>query len=93
MALPKLYEGTAEEIAEQLLSSNLTGKLRAIVTPDDHGSIGSNGNDESLDKVLAALLEEADRLEHETPAVHTDPHEKMFGEIMDKKYRRMGFKL
>ncbi len=46
-----------------------------------------------LDTALSALLEEADRIEHATPLPPTDPYEKAFGEIMDEKYRKMGFRL
>lgn len=35
MTQPQIYEGTAEQIAEQLRESNLTGKLRAIVIPEN----------------------------------------------------------
>lgn len=48
---------------------------------------------ETLDKALAALLEEADRIEDETPSPSTDPQKKAFGEIVDEKYRKMGFHL
>ena len=93
MALPQIYEGTAEEIAQLLLSSNLTGKLKAIITPDEYGISVINGKGEMLDTALAGLLEEADRLERETPVPSKDPQEKAFGEILDEKYRKMGFKL
>ena len=35
MAQAQIYEGTAEEIAMQLRSSNLAGRLKAIVTSDE----------------------------------------------------------
>jgi hypothetical protein len=93
MALPHIYEGTAQEIAEQLRGSNLTGKLKAIITPDEYETASTNGTDETLDKALASLLEEADRVEHEIPVPLTDSHEIAFGEIMAEKYRKMGFKV
>lgn len=93
MALTQVFEGTAEEIAEQLRESNLTGKLKAIVTPEEYDSSVINGTHETLDKALAALLEEADRIEREPPVPATDAQEKAFGEIVEEKYRKMGFKL
>lgn len=93
MALPQIYEGTAEEIAEQLRSSNLTGKLKAIITPDEDAVSLLNGAEETLDIALAPLLEEAGRIARENPVPSTDPYEKAFGEIMDAKYRKMGFKI
>ncbi|MCW3097051.1 MAG: parD4 [Chthonomonadaceae bacterium] len=48
---------------------------------------------ETLDKALAALLEEADRIVDETPIPPTDPQKKAFGELVDEKYRKMGFHL
>ena len=93
MALPQVYEGTAEEIAELLRRSNLPGKLKAIITPDEYETSAINGTGETLDTALAALLEEADHIERETPAPPTTPLKKAFGEILDEKYRKMGFKL
>jgi hypothetical protein len=43
MALAHIYEGTAEEIAEQLRGSNLTGKLRATVVPENGAEIEGKG--------------------------------------------------
>lgn len=93
MAQPQVYEGTALEIAEQIGRSNLTGKLKAILTPDEHETASLNTTDETLDKALASLLEEADHIQWEEPMRHTDPHEIAFGEIMAEKYRKMGFKV
>jgi hypothetical protein len=93
MEQPLFYEGTAEEIAEQIRTSNLIGKLRAILTLDESETNSSNGSAETLDKALALLLEEANRVEREAPVPHTDPHEVAFGAIMQEKYRKMGYKL
>ena len=93
MAQPQIYEGTALEIAEQLRVSNLTGKLKAIIMPDEYERTSTNGTGETLDKALASLLEEADRIRREMPVPHTDPHKIAFGEIIAEKYRKMGFKL
>ena len=93
MAHPQIFEGTAEEIIEQLRRSNLTGKLRAIVTEDEYPTSVAEGRGETLDKALAVLPEEAHRVEHGTPVPHSDPQEKAFGEIMDEQYRKTGFTL
>ena len=92
MALPQVYEGTAQEIAEQIRGSSLAGKLKAIITPDEYETASTNGTSETLDKALASLLEEADKIEREMPVSPTDPHEITFGEIITEKYRKMGFK-
>jgi hypothetical protein len=89
MAQPQVYEGTAQEIAEQLRVNNLSGRLKAIVMPEETGKPEMNGTDVTLDKALAALIVEADSVEREVPA----PHEIAFGEIFTEKYRKMGFKL
>lgn len=34
MTQPQIYEGTLEEIAEQLRSAKLTGRFRAFLTPE-----------------------------------------------------------
>ena len=93
MALPQIYEGTAEEIVEQLRASKLTGKLKAIVTPDEYEVSLLNETEETLDIALAPLLEEASRIARENPVPHTDPYEKAFGEIIETKYRKLGFTL
>ena len=93
MALTQVFEGTAEEIAEQLRNSRMTSKLKAVVTPDEYHTTVLNGVGETLDKALGALLEEVERIERDIPVPPTDPHEQAFGAIMDEKYRKMGFKL
>lgn len=35
MAVPQIYEGTTDEIVEQLRERNLAGKLRVIVVPEN----------------------------------------------------------
>lgn len=92
MALPQIDEGTVEEIAEQLRLSNLTGKLKVIVTLDENENATQNSNVEMLDTALATLLAEADRIVPEPPIPHADPQEQAFGEIVEAKYRKMGFK-
>ena len=93
MAQPQIYEGTAEEIAEQIRTSDMTGKLRAILTPSERDIATTDGSGETLDKALAWLLEEADNIKREKPVPHTAPHEIAFGEIMQEKHRKMGFKV
>jgi hypothetical protein len=93
MAQPQIYEGTAQEIAEQLRVSNLTGRLKAVVMPEENGQPEQNGTGMTLDKALAALIAEADSVEREVPVPHTDPQEVAFGQILTEKYRKMGFKL
>jgi hypothetical protein len=43
MAQPRIYEGTAEEIAEQLRGSDLNGRLKAVVTPQPPARAPANG--------------------------------------------------
>jgi hypothetical protein len=43
MTQSQVYEGTAEEIAEQLRSSNLNGRLKAIVTTEEREEPIPNG--------------------------------------------------
>ena len=93
MALPQIYEGTTEEIAEQLRGSNLTGKFKAILMLEESKAVSTNESGETLDKALAALLAEADRIEREMPVPQTDSCKVVFGEIMQEKYRKMGFKI
>ena len=48
---------------------------------------------ETLDIALASLLEEAQHIQYEVPALPTDPQKKVIGEIIEAKYRKMGFDL
>lgn len=93
MAHPQIYEGTIDEIVEQIRASNLTGKYKVILAPEENRMASLNTADETLDRALSSLLEEADRIEREEPVRPTDPHEIAFGEIMAEKYRKMGFKV
>lgn len=93
MAMPQIYEGTAQEIAEQLRESNLVGKLKAVISLQEYETSSIPSTGETLDIALASLLEEADRIEREKPIAPTDPHEIAFGEIMAEKYQKMGFKI
>jgi hypothetical protein len=92
MTAPQVYEGTAEEIADQLRCSNLTGRFKAIITPDEY-EMSMPEATEQLDTALAELLKEADRIAPGLPAPHTDPTEIAFGEIVTEKYKKMGFRL
>jgi len=92
MVQQQIYEGTAEEIADQLRGSNLAGKLKAVVTLEEQEISPTSGPGETLDKALAYLLDEADSIERARPITQTDLHETAFGEIMAAKYRKMGFK-
>jgi len=63
MTRPYMYEGTAEEIAEQLRGSNLTGALKAIVTPMELHNQHGNGMTPNLADTLADFLAEVDQTE------------------------------
>ena len=91
MEIPQFYEGTIDEIVEQIRNSNLTGKLKAIIMPDNDSVVSSDG--ETLDVALAALIEEAQHIQYEVPVPPTASHKQAFAEIMDEKYRKMGFNL
>ncbi len=62
MAQPQIYEGTAEEIATQLRASNLAGKLRATIVPEN--GIETSGQEEPIatnEQALAIMRQIAAR--------------------------------
>jgi hypothetical protein len=88
MPQPQIYEGTAEEIAEQLRVSRLVGRLKAIVTPDE--TPRQNGNIPSLADTLADFLEEVDQTEFTPGKPLSDPLEKEVGRLIAAKFARQG---
>ncbi len=49
MAQPQIYEGTLEEIAEQLRSTELTGRFKVIVVPEEEEPLKQNGTSTAHD--------------------------------------------
>jgi hypothetical protein len=91
----RVWEGTWEELATR--GDQFAGRRFRLTSLED-GTNGTNGSasppGETLDKVLAPLLEEARLLRRDANApVHTDPAEIAFGEIMQEKARKLGFEL
>lgn len=88
MAQPQIYEGTAEEIAEQLRVSGLTGRLKAIVTPDETPLL--DGKAPSLADTLADFLAEVDQTEFTPGKPLSDPHEKEVARLIAAKFAKRG---
>lgn len=90
MALPQIYEGTAAEIAEKLRVSNLTGRLKAIVTSEE--IIAQHGSTDSPDlaNMLTDFLVELDKTEFTPGKPHSDPHEREVGRLIAEKFARQG---
>ena len=88
MALPQIYEGTAEEIAEQLRTSRLTGRLKALVTPDE--ILVSNGDAPNLADTLADFLAEVDQTEFTPGQTLTNPQEREVGRLVAAKFAKQG---
>jgi hypothetical protein len=80
MALPQIYEGTAEEIAAQLRRSHLKVNLREIVLSDENAH--QDDDTVHLDTSLGDLLREADLVIPEAPAPQADSYEIAFGEAV-----------
>ncbi len=88
MAQPQIYEGTAEEIAAQIRGSNLAGRLKAIVTPDE--LIARNSNMPNLGDTLADFLAEVDQAEFTPGKPHIDPHEQNVSRLIAQKFAKQG---
>ncbi len=88
MVQATIYEGTAEEIAEQLRVSRLTGRLRAIVTPDEVP--GQNDNAPCQGNTLADFLAEVDQTEFVPGKPLSDPQENEVGRLIAAKFAKQG---
>ena len=88
MAQALIYEGTAEEVAEQIRLSRLSGRLKVIVTPDETPLL--NGDAPSLADTLADFFAEVDQTEFVPGKPLTDPHEKEVGRLIAEKFARQG---
>ena len=88
MALPQIYEGTAEEIAEQLRGSNLAGRLKAIVAPDE--LFEGNGAMPDASDTLEDFLAEIDKIEFKPGKPHTNPQEQELSRLIAQKFARQG---
>ncbi len=85
MAQPQVYEGTAEEIAEQLRDSKLTGRYRAILVPEDGAEL--NGNEETGETLLERLKGRVGRFDFGGVNLSEDTGQK-FTELLAEKHRK-----
>jgi hypothetical protein len=88
MIQAEVYEGTAEEIAEQLRRSNLSGRLKAIVTPDEVFS--RNETPYSPETTLIDFLAEVDQTDFQPGMPHRDPSEREVSRLIAAKFARQG---
>jgi len=88
MTQPQVYEGTAEEIAAQLRRSNLAGRLKAIVTPDE--LFGANVNIANQGEMLADFLAEVDQVEFTPGNPLTDPQAQEVSRLIAQKFAQNG---
>jgi hypothetical protein len=88
MVQPQIYEGTAEEIAAQLRRSNLAGRLKAIITPDE--LFVQNGSTANQGEKLADFLAELDQAELMPGKPLTDPHEQEVSRLIAQKFTQNG---
>lgn len=86
MAQPQVYEGTAEEIAEQLRASNLSGRLKAIVTPEELST--QNGNGLRLSDALADFLAEMEQVEGSAGKPRVSARGKYAGILSTERFLR-----
>jgi len=88
MAQPQIYEGTAEEIAAQLRASQLTGRLKVIVTPEE--ILLSHGDAPNPADALADFLADADRTEFVPGQPLANPQERELGRLVAAKFAQHG---
>jgi hypothetical protein len=85
MAAPQVYEGTAEEIAEQLRESNLTGRLRAVVMPEN--GVGTNGAEEQGETLAERLKGRVGRFDFGDANLSEDTGKK-FADLLVEKHQK-----
>ena len=84
MVQPQIFEGTADEIAEQIRSGNLTGRLRAIVLPED--ASGLSGGEGITETLLERLKGRVGRFDLGGANLSEDTGRK-FAEMLVEKHR------
>jgi hypothetical protein len=88
MTQPHVYEGTAEEIAEQLRGSNLAGKLRAIVVPEY--VLETNGKEEREETLAERVKGRVGLFDFGEANLSEDTGRK-FAELLVEKHRKEQF--
>lgn len=88
MEHPSIYEGTAQEIAEQLRHSASVGRLKAIVVPDTHPV--QDGNAPNQAHRLADFLAEVDQIEFIPGKPHCDIQEQEVSRLIAAKFAGQG---
>jgi hypothetical protein len=81
----QVYEGTADEIADQLRADKLTGRLRAIVMPEVESKSG--GNEDNGATLLERLQGRVGRFDFGEVHLSEDTGRK-FAALLDEKYRK-----
>ena len=85
MIAPQVYEGTAEEIAEQLRVSKLTGRLRAVVMPEN--GAGDNSTLEQGETLAERLKGRVGRFDFGDANLSEDTGKK-FADLLVEEYQR-----
>lgn len=88
MVQATIYEGTAAEIAEQLRISKFTGRLKAIIVPEETPL--QTGDMPKLDDSLANFLSEVDQIEFIPGKPLSDTYEKEVGRLISAKFAKQG---
>jgi hypothetical protein len=83
MVQPYVYEGTTEEIAEQLRDSKLTGRFRAIVLPESD----LNGGGDRAETLLERLDGRVGRFDFGGVNLSEDTGRK-YTELLVEKHRK-----
>ncbi|HZO91110.1 MAG TPA: hypothetical protein VFB38_22480 [Chthonomonadaceae bacterium] len=84
MAQPQVFEGTIEEITEQLRAANFGERsFKVIVVPEEEFS----ANGQTLQEALASLLEDADKVEFEPPTSELSP----VAQAIAEKFRKQDY--
>jgi hypothetical protein len=86
MPQPQVYEGTAEEIAQQIRDGNLTGRYRAIVVPEIDSEF--NGDEQAGETLLERLKGRVGRFDFGDANLSEDTGRK-FTALLAEKYRKV----
>jgi len=86
MVQAQIYEGTAEEIAAQLRVGKLTGRLKAVIMPDEM----PNSDVSDLNDTLMDFLAEVDKTDFEPGQPLNNSQENEVGRLIAAKFAQQG---
>lgn len=90
MIAPHIFEGTAEEVADKLRASNISGHLKVIVVQEEPVGSMQDADQPNMADDLAAFLKEVDQEEFVPGKPMPDPLEANVSRLIAERFRKQG---